>query len=555
MFAMADFFFGKILNKTSSCFGRSFGFFQIFLPRLDFLINHNKITVLIFSRFLFVMSAVCVTANAFSQFNKQNFAVIDSADSPADIIRKAINVVPSERQLNWQKLELTAFLHFGMNTFTDREWGDGKESPALFNPAKLDAMQWVRTLKNAGFRQIIITAKHHDGFCLWPSAYTGHSVKNSPWKNGNGDVVRAVSDACHRLGVGFGVYLSPWDRNSPLYGTGKAYDDYFMKQLTELLTLYGQVDEVWFDGANGEGPNGKKQVYDFPAYIALIRKLQPQAVIFGLGPDVRWVGTETGYGRNTEWSVVPTAQLNTDSITANSQTEAAFQPIGDMTGDDLGSRDKLMHAKGLVWYPAETDVSIRPGWFYHSSQDSLVKSPEKLLDIYVHSVGKNGVLLLNVPPNRDGLISNADIKSLNGFRTLLDATFKNNILKNAEVFSSAAVNVEGIMDNNLATYATSQNADTTLTILLTLPKSQTFNMILLQENIANGQKIEAWKLEIHDGTGWQEVVSGTTVGYKRIEKFAAVAASELRFQITAARSNPELSTLRLYDSETGSKTK
>jgi alpha-L-fucosidase len=314
----------------------------------------------------------------------QNYVAVLPTDSKADIIRKAAHVAPSPRQLRWQELEVTAFFHFGINTFTDREWGDGKEDLSLFNPTRLDARQWVRTAKEAGIRQVILTAKHYDGFCLWPSRYTGHTIAHTPYKNGLGDIVKEFADACHEYGVGMGLYLSPWDRNSPVYGDSARYNDLFLHWLTELLTRYGRVDEVWFDGANGEGPNGKKQVYAFEAWCHLIRRLQPQAVIAIMGPDVRWVGTETGQGRLTEWSVLPVAQ------------------IGDRTGQDLGSREQLMKAKGLVWYPAETDVSIRPGWFYHRKEDSAVRSAAGLMDLYFSSVGRNSVLLLNIPPDREG---------------------------------------------------------------------------------------------------------------------------------------------------------
>lgn len=365
--------------------------------------------------------SLCTTQ---AQIEKGNIILIDSADTYPTIIEKAANVVPTERQLRWQQLELTAFFHFGINTFTDKEWGEGKDAPELFNPTHLNARQWVTAVKNAGFKQVILTAKHHDGFCLWPTKYSEYSVKNSPWKNGKGDVVKDVADACHDLDMGFGIYLSPWDRNSTLYGTGEPYNQYFENQLRELLTNYGPIDEVWFDGANGEGPNGKKQPYDFTKWFEIIRDLQPQAVIFGMGPDVRWVGTESGYGRETEWSVVPIRNLDAEQIQENAQHDVAFKPQSDLKGDDLGSRDKILNAKGLAWYPAETDVSIRPGWFYHSNEDDKVKTPGKLMDIYLNSVGRNGVLLLNIPPNRDGLLSDADIKSLKGFKTLMDQTFK-----------------------------------------------------------------------------------------------------------------------------------
>ena len=281
---------------------------------------------------LIIASALCCSfLSVQAQKEIRNYAVIQPTDTEADIVRKAATITPTQRQLLWQQYELTAFFHFGINTFTEREWGTGKEDPALFNPTALDAKQWVQTAKDAGFKLVILTAKHHDGFCLWPTATTQHSVKSSPWKGGKGDVVKEVAQACKELGVKFGVYLSPWDRNAPMYGTD-AYNDFFVDQLTELLTQYGPVDEVWFDGANGEGPNGKKQVYDFSRWYTHIRKLQPQAVIAIMGPDVRWVGTESGYGRETEWSVVPADNLDQAAIASHSQTSIAFKPTGDMMG-------------------------------------------------------------------------------------------------------------------------------------------------------------------------------------------------------------------------------
>jgi len=358
---------------------------------------------------------------------QQNYVLLNTNDSEEEIIRKAANVVPSARQLQWQRLELTAFFHFGINTFTNNEWGTGKEDPNIFNPISLDARQWVRVAKEAGVKQVILTAKHHDGFCLWPTKTTKHSVENSPWKNGKGDVVREVANACKENKIGFGIYVSPWDMNAPIYGSD-AYNDFFIEQLTELLTQYGSIDEVWFDGANGEGPKGKKQVYDFERWYKVIRKLQPSAVIAIMGPDVRWVGTETGYGRETEWSVVPANNLNQNEIAAGSQTSIAFKPQGDMMGNDLGSRDKIRSASGLVWYPAETDVSIRPGWFYHEEENEKVKSPKKLLDIYFNSVGRNGVLLLNIPPDKRGLVHEADVKNLVEWKKLLNNIFQENTL-------------------------------------------------------------------------------------------------------------------------------
>ncbi|MGN6196340.1 MAG: alpha-L-fucosidase [Ginsengibacter sp.] len=476
---------------------------------------------------------------------KKNFVKILPTDSPEDIIRKAANVVPSPRQLRWQKLELTAFFHFGVNTFTDSEWGTGKEDPKIFNPTSLNAGQWVKTAKDAGFKQVILTAKHHDGFCLWPSKYTEHSVKNSAWKNGKGDVVKEVAEACKKYKIGFGIYLSPWDRNSPLYGT-EAYNDYFVNQLTELLTHYGRIDEVWFDGANGEGPNGKKQVYDFDRWYKVIRKLQPAAVIAIMAPDVRWVGTESGYGRETEWSVVPINNLNTNTIASNSQQTIAFKPQGDMTGDDLGSRDKIIDAKGLAWYPAETDVSIRPGWFYHEKQNNEIKSPEKLLDIYFHSVGRNSVLLMNIPPDKEGLINNADIKVLKKWKQLRDDIFSKNLAEGSKITSHHGIRTNALLDKNYDSYWTTKNADTSAVIELQLKKAETINVLMLQENISVGQRIEKFDLEYWDGNSWQKAAEGTTVGYKRLLQFPTVTTNKVRIKILSSRLNPTLSELGLF---------
>lgn len=490
---------------------------------------------------LFFLFAIPCIAGA----QKKNYSVILPYDTESDIIRKAANVVPSARQLRWQKLELTAFFHFGVNTFTNREWGTGQEDPKIFDPKNLNASQWVKVAKDAGFKQVILTAKHHDGFCLWPTKTTGHSVIVSPWKNGKGDVVKEVADACKKQNIGFGIYLSPWDRNSSLYGTDE-YNDFFVRQLTELLTNYGRIDEVWFDGANGEGPNGKKQVYDFARWYQVIRKLQPAAVIAIMGPDVRWVGTETGYGRETEWSVVPTDNLDPSVTSSNSQQRVAFRPQGDMTGNDLGSRDKIIHAKGLVWYPAETDVSIRPGWFYHPEENDKVKSPEKLLDIYFHSVGRNSVLLMNLPPDKDGLINDADIKVLKEWKKLRDAIFKNNLAKDAAVTSLNGIRTEALLDENYTSYWTTKRKDTSATLELELKGKKTFNVLLLQENITVGQRIERFELDYWNDNTWKQASEGTTVGYKRLLQFDPVTTDKVRLKIISSRSNPTIAELGLY---------
>ena len=346
---------------------------------------------------LFSLAFAALLAGCASQ-PKQEFyekhVAFPAEATPEQKIDMVSRLVPTPQQLEWQQMEFTAFLHFGMNTFTGNEWGHGTDSPELFNPSELDCEQWVKALKDGGFKMALITAKHHDGFCLWPTATTEYSVKNSPWKDGKGDVVRELRDACEKYGMKFGVYLSPWDRNAPSYGDSPAYNKFFIEQLTELLSNYGEVHEVWFDGACGEGPNGKKQEYDWTAILAKIRELQPKAVTAIMGDDVRWVGNEGGMGRDTEWSATAMAP---GSYTEKNEAMAALG-IDNMS-KDLGSRELIAKAQEAYWYPSEVDVSIRPGWFYHADQDERVRSLANLVNIYYRSVGCNSVLLLNIPPD------------------------------------------------------------------------------------------------------------------------------------------------------------
>ncbi|MGN1211113.1 MAG: alpha-L-fucosidase [Candidatus Cryptobacteroides sp.] len=458
-----------------------------------------------------------------------NQVAIDSTDTPEQIVWKAAHVVPSSRQFNWQRLELTAFAHFGLNTFADRQWGSGFDDPTLFNPADFDAEQWASVLEESGFKSLILTCKHHDGFCLWPSDYTDYSVIQSPWKNGEGDVVKEVSEACRRHGLLFGVYLSPWDRHDHRYGTPE-YNDFFVNQLTELLTKYGPITEVWFDGACGEGPNGKRQEYDFDRWYRLVRELQPECVISIMGPDVRWVGTETGIGRETEWSVLPS---------------------GVTRGKDLGSREVISNAKSLVWYPAEADVSIRPSWFWTDSDDGQTKTAEKLMDIYFTSVGRNANLLLNIPPDRDGLFGEDEVNSLLGFAELRRKTFGQNLLEDASVRiknisrkASRAV-CDGDYDTSIVLGENDKGCYNN--ILFNWNAPQTFGIFLIQEDIRKGQRVESFTLEYKGEDGlWQEAVSGTTAGYKRILRFEPVTSSEARLTINSARHRPAISEIGLY---------
>lgn len=450
----------------------------------------------------------------------------------------AARVVPHPRQLEWQKLEMTAFIHFTINTFTDREWGNGDESPELFNPSSLDTEQWVRVLSEAGMKMIIITAKHHDGFCLWPTKTTDHSVASSPWKDGKGDVIRELKEACDRHGMKFGVYLSPWDRNADCYGDSPAYNRFYMEQLTELLTWYGKVDEVWFDGANGEGPDGRRQEYDWQSFYDLIRKLQPDAVTAIMGEDVRWVGTETGYSRETEWSVTALAPGDTPASRAVNEA-LGLTPMSE----DLGSSTLLKKADNAYWYPAEVDVSIRPGWFWHASEDSLVKDAGQLADIYLGSVGRNAVLLLNVPPDNRGLITDNDIKSLMGLKAWIDDLYDTDLLNGARPYgpgSSGAI--DG--DNNTSW---SPRRDRTASFVPAI--AATFNVAMLQEDISKGQRVEKFIIEALSADQWDTIAMGTTVGYKRLLSFPEVKADEIRLTIVSSRATPHISTFALYYTE------
>ena len=435
-------------------------------------------------------------------------------------IDMAARLVPTPQQVVWQQMELTAFLHFSINAFTGREWGDGKEDPNLFNPTELDAEQWVSNLKEAGFKMVILTAKHHDGFCLWPTATTKHSVASSSWKNGQGDVVKELRKACKKYGMRFGLYLSPWDRNAECYGDSPRYNKFFIRQLTELLTNYGEVHEVWFDGANGEGPNGKKQVYDWDTVYETIHRLQPKAVMAIMGDDIRWVGNESGLGRETEWSTT----VLTPEIYARADKNNKKLGINGQS-NDLGSRKMLEKATELFWYPSEVDVSIRPGWFYHKEEDNKVKSLKHLADIYFQSVGYNSVLLLNIPPDRRGLIHEADVQRLKEFAAYRKQVFADNYVKKGKKYWNTASGNEKIYQ---------------------LKAGSEINVVMLQEDITKGQRIEAFTVEALTDNSWKEVAKGTTVGYKRLLRFPTIKADQLRIKILESRLNANISQVAAY---------
>src|SRR5262245_52762273 len=463
----------------------------------------------------------------------------DATSRAAVALPSPIGPIPSERQRAWQELEFCAFVHFNMNTFTDAEWGTGREDPAVFLPTALDCRQWARVCKDAGMKGVILTAKHHDGFCLWPTKLTKHSVASSPWREGKGDVVAELAKACAENGLKLGIYLSPWDRNSSIYGDSPSYNEYYKSQLAELLSGYGEIFEVWFDGACGEGPNGKKQVYDWPAYVDVVRRLQPNAVIFSdAGPDVRWVGNERGFAGETCWST-----LRRDE----------FYP-GTPNSNDLPTG----HADGSHWVPAECDVSIRPGWFYHASQDAEVKSVAQLLEIYESSVGRNASLLLNLPVDRRGLVHERDVARLHELRASIDAIYSRDLARGASAASTAVRGSDPrfapsrAIDGDPSTYWATADGASFAAISLQLAAPASFDRVQLREPIELGQRIERFSVDAWVAGAWVRVADGTTIGRRRILRVPRVETSQLRLTIHAAKACPALSEIALFSTPLGS---
>ena len=480
---------------------------------------------------------LCAFLGTQAQEYYEKHVAFPAGATTAQKIDMASRLVPTPQQLAWQQMEFTCFLHFGINTFTGREWGDGKEDPAIFNPTELDCEQWVRALKEGGFKMAIITAKHHDGFCLWPTRTTKHSVASSPWKNGKGDVVQELRKACDKYGLKFGVYLSPWDRNAECYGQGEAYNKFFIEQLTELLTNYGEVHEVWFDGANGEGPNGKKQEYDWDAILKTIRRLQPKAVTAIMGDDVRWVGNEGGLGRTTEWSataLMPNSYPGSDEV---------YKRLGiNAMSKDLGSRELVSKASDLFWYPSEVDVSIRPGWFYHPEEDDKVKTVDQLTDLYYRSVGHNATLLLNFPVDRNGLIHPTDSLNAVSFHQRVQKELADNLLSSAKVSASdergGQFKVRAVTDGKYDTYWATNDGVTTADLTFTFSQPTKMNRVMIQEYIPLGQRVKSFVVEYKKGDQWLSVKCNeetTTVGYKRLLRFEMIETEELRIRFTDAR--------------------
>lgn len=467
---------------------------------------------------------------------------------------RLIRVRPDKRQVEFQKVEFYAFIHFTINTYTGKEWGDGTESPEIFMPDHLDAAQWVTAIKDAGMRGLILTCKHHDGFCLWPSRYTRHSVAASPYKGGKGDIVREVADACQAAGIKFGVYLSPWDRNSELYGRGKEYDDYFVNQLTELLTNYGPVFDVWFDGACGEGAGGMRQCYNWERYYKVIRKLQPDACINVCGPDIRWCGNEAGDTRDAEWSVVPARLRDTEMIADKSQqtddTDFSFRRRTISSSDaDLGSREFLKDEPDLIWYPVEVNTSIRPGWFYHQEEDDKVRSLEELSQIYFHSVGGNGTFLLNIPPNKEGLLAKEDVERLKELGEFLRKAFKRNLVEEAVLAVDSykeGFEIENVREPGYGKYFSTREGITSCTIGIEFEEETVIHYLILQENIEMSQRIEGFSVWAETDGNLREVYRGKVVGYKHIAQLKGIRTKFLQIKIHDARVCPTVAFLGVF---------
>lgn len=417
--------------------------------------------------------------------------------------QKTVGPLPSAKQLEWQDKPFYLFMHFGPNTFTDLEWGKGTENEEVFNPAALDCSQWCRIAKAAGARGIVITAKHHDGFCLCPSAYSKHTVAQSKWRNGKGDVLKELYAACHESGLSMGVYLSPWDRNHPAYGT-PAYNEVFMHMMREVVKNYGPFFEFWWDGANGEGPNGKKMVYDWVGFKSTLQEIAPNTVVFSdIGPDIRWVGNEDGEAGSTNWNLLDT--------------------VGFTPGSAGPSADTLNHGNenGKAWIPAECDVSIRPGWFYHQAEDSLVKTPERLFNLYLKSVGRGANLILNVPPNRMGLISSYDSAALMGFAQLRAESFQQPL-------------------NN-------QWTDRDGMIEIIFAKKKAVNCLMLKESIAYGQRVKSFSIELVECNQTVYKNNYTTIGHERILTFPKKEVTAIRVRITDSKGKPMLKEIKAYE--------
>jgi len=463
-----------------------------------------------------IVLIVCVALNI-------SFAYKPKVSPPS-----AVQPLPTPSQLAWQQLEYYAFIHFGMNTFTDHEWGEGRAHPDTFNPTSLDCRQWARVVRDAGMKGMIITAKHHDGFCLWPSGTTTYTVQKSKWREGKGDVLKDMSAACREYGLKFGVYISPWDRNHPLYGT-PAYNRVYKEQWREVLTGYGDVFEAWLDGANDQK---KRMVYDFNGFFQIIRKYQSNAVIFSdAGPDIRWVGNEKGTAGETNW--------------ATRDNEGSFPGFADEKALNVGDED------GPSWIPAECDVSIRPGWFYHSTDDDKVKSVAQLMEIYYSSVGRNANLLLNIGVDQRGLVNEHDIARLMEFKKAREEAFKTNLARGGVTASNVRGNDkeyggEKVLDGRRDTYWATEDGVTKAWLEIDFGREIEFNRFLAQENIALGQRVKRFSLRVWKNERYETIAQQTTIGYKRILLFPMVRTRKLQLVIEESKASPMITNIEVF---------
>ncbi|WP_029273072.1 alpha-L-fucosidase [Flavobacterium sp. KJJ] len=479
-----------------------------------------------------LLSFLCITAPIYSQ---------ELANVP-----KPFGPLPTQKQIDWQEMEFYAFVHFSLNTFTNKEWGYGDESPALFNPTNLDVRQWARVVKEAGMKGIILVAKHHDGFCLWPSAYTERSVKNSPWKNGKGDLVKELAAACKEYNLKLGLYLSPWDRNRADYGKPE-YVTYFRNQLKELLTNYGDVFEMWFDGANGGdgyygGANETRKIntleyYNWDETYELIYKTAPKTLVWGVGPsEARWIGNEEGRAGKTNW--------------------ALLRQKDELAGKVHYTEFMSGHEDGEKWVPGEADVSIRPGWFYHAVEDDKVRPLDEMVDIYYESIGRNATLLLNLPVDKRGLVHENDEARLKELVSTIKADFKTELLSKTKISAdnvrgnSTAFAAKNTSDGNKNTYWATDDNVKTASIVFEFDKPTAINRILLQEYIALGQRVKAFNVEVKVDGNWKIVANETTIGYKRILRIERVTASALKINITDSKANIVISNIQAYNAPT-----
>ncbi|MFM9279893.1 alpha-L-fucosidase [Paenibacillus jiagnxiensis] len=471
-------------------------------------------------------------------------------------MEEIFNITPSRRQYEWQRTEFYGFIHFGINTMTGLEWGMGNEDLSLFNPEKLNASEWAAIFKAAGMKAMILTCKHHDGFCLWPSRYSQHTVAHTPWRNGRGDLVQDLSEACRQQGLKFGVYLSPWDRTESSYGEGRKYDDFYVNQLTELLRNYGEIGCVWLDGANGEGPNGKKQYYDWDRYYETIRRLQPQCVISVCGPDIRWVGNEAGHTRKEEWSVVPKLLQDAEKVAEKSQQadDGQFSRSLNSMEEDLGSREVVDSFRGeWVWYPAEVNTSIRPGWFYHEEEDHQVRSDRELFEIYLNAVGGNATFLLNVPPDKDGVIVKQDQEVLTRLGSRITQLQDISLVQNAALTASSSKHqpdqLTELTDGRLEGCWQPAEDDREPWIQMMLPETIELNTVVLQEQILQGQRVEAFEVWAADHSEWSRIAEGTVIGYKKMVRVPPIRTDRLKIVFKKFRGFPTLAHINLVKLE------